>query len=217
MNSQWLRAGAGASFLAAALLVIQMGIASALGSELILLETSLTPARVSAFLQTNATVIINLMIADNLFVVAYTVGLLGLVWYAKARQRIFAFAALLFVLLTAASDFTENSLTIVLTRLSASGSAVEINYLVALQMLAQLKFLWIYVAVALFAVLLWDETRLGRVVAILFLLFPLIGVLAPASVTFALLRIVWMLVLLVAGGIFLWRRSGQRINESVRA
>lgn len=213
MNSQGLRAGALGSFAAALLLAVQFGIAAGLGSDLILLETSFDAARLSAFLQSNASTVINLMIADNLFVVAYTTSFVALALYGMTRQRLFALAGLGFALLTAASDFTENALTIALARAAMNGVALESSWLLGLQLLAQLKWMWIYAGVTLYAVSLWDATRFARVVAILFLLFPLIGVMAPASVALGLLRIVWMLVLLIAGGIFLWRRSSQRMEN----
>ena len=207
MSTQWLRAGALGSFAAAVLLALQFGIAAGLGSDLILLETSLDAARVTAFLQTHAATVINLMIADNLFVVAYTLSFVGLTLYAVTRQRLFAVTALVFALLTSASDITENALTISMARAAMGGVALETNWLMVLQILAQWKWMWIYVGVTLFAVTLWDNSRGARVVAILFLIFPLIGVMAPASITLGLLRIVWMFVLLIAGGIFLWRVS----------
>lgn len=207
MNSQGLRAGALGSFAAALLLAVQFGIATGLGSDLILLETSFDAARLNAFLQTHASTVIHLMIADNLFVVAYTTSFVALALYGKTRQRLFAIVALGLALLTSASDFTENALTIALARAAMDGVAPENGWLLGLQLLAQLKWMWIYAGVTLFAVTLWDATRFARVVAILFLLFPLIGVMAPASVALGLLRIVWMFVLLIAGGLFLWRAS----------
>lgn len=207
MNTQWLRAGALGSFTAAILLAVQFVIASGLGSDLTLMETSLDAARVTVFLQTQAPVMINLMVTDNLFVVAYTLSFVGLGVYAATRQQWFAVAALGFALLTSAFDLTENALTIALARAAEIGVPLEKNWLPALQILGQLKWMWIYVGVTLFAVTLWDATRRGRAVAILFLIFPLIGVMAPASVMFGLARIAWMFVLLITGGIFLWSKS----------
>jgi hypothetical protein len=213
MNSQWLRAGALGSFAAAILLAAQFGIATGLGSDLILLETAFDAARLTAFLQIHAPTVTNLMIADNLFVVAYTTSFVALAFYAKTRQRLFAWVALGFALLTSASDITENALTISLARAALSGVALETNWLLGLQMLAQWKWMWIYVGVTLFAVTLWDATRRARVMAILFLLFPLIGVMAPASVMLGLLRIAWMFVLLLAGGIFLWHVASENAKS----
>lgn len=214
MKTQWLRAGALGSFAAAILLGVQFVIASGLGSDLTLMETSLDAARVTVFLQTHAPVMINLMVTDNLFVVAYTVSFVGLGVYAVTRQRLFAMTALGFALLTSAFDLSENALTIALARAAESSVPLELNWLLALQILGQLKWMWIYVGVTLFAVTIWDATRRGRAVAILFLVFPLIGVMAPASVLFGLARIVWMFVLLIAGGIFLWQGAGiEKISQ----
>lgn len=207
MNTQWLRAGAIGAFVAAGLLVAQFVIGSALGSDLILLESSFDAARVAAFLQSNAATMTQLMVTDDLFVIAYSVSFVGIALYLLTRNRLLAIVGLGFALLTSATDFTENSLTIALTRMAAQGAALQTDSLLTLQILGQLKYLWIFVGGTLFAIGIWDKGRMQRVVAILFWLFPIIGAFAMLSVTGALLRIFWMLVLLVAGGFFLWRES----------
>ena len=208
MNTQWLRAGALGSFIAAGLLAVQFVIASGLGSDLILVETSADTLRISAFLRLQSSNMINLMVVDNLFVVAYVTTFLGFAGYVLTRSRLIAIVALGFALLTALFDLTENAWTIVLTR-TAVFADVELNALQLLQMLAQLKWACIYVGVTLFAIAIWDDTRRARVVAILFLIFPVLGVMAPASVALAILRLLWMFVLLIGGGIFLWRAQSK--------
>jgi hypothetical protein len=98
-------------------------------------------------------------------------------------------------------------LTVALTQLALGGATPGAVPLLGLQILAQLKYLWIYVALALLAPVLWQDGREGRIVTILFLLFPIIGVAGIALPSLVLLRVVWMFVLLVSGGVFLWRRG----------
>jgi hypothetical protein len=205
MNTQWIRAGALGSLVAAGLLGVQIAMGVGLGSDLMLLETSLDIARVAAFLQTHAATLTSLIAVDDLFVVAYSVGFVGIALYLAPRNRLFALVGLGFALLTSASDFTENSLTIALTRAATDGVPLQMEWLIALQVLSQLKYLWIFAGGTLFAIGIWDKPIMRRALAVLFWLFPLIGALAMVSVTGALLRIVWMLVLLLAGAYFLWR------------
>ena len=205
MNTQWLRAGAMGSFIAAGLLVVQFIIGSVIGTNLGILDMSFNLAHISAFLQMQEIPMTLLMVTDNLFVVAYTVAFVGLAFYLLPRNRLLALVALGFALLTSATDFTENSLTIVMTRAAANGATLESGWLLVLQILAQLKYLWIYVAVTLFAIGIWDKPRMHRIVAVLFWLFPILGIGAAFSVAATMTRVLWMFVLLIAGGIFLWR------------
>jgi hypothetical protein len=207
MNTQWIRAGALSSLIAAGLLGVQIAIGAGLGSDLMLLETSPEMARVAAYLQTHAATLTQLMAVDDLFVVAYSVGFVGIALYLTPRNRLFALVGLGFALLTSASDFTENSLTIVLTRAATGGVSLQMEWLMALQVLTQLKYLWIFAGGTLFAIGIWDKPIMHRALAVLFCLFPVIGALAMVSVTGALLRILWMLGLLLAGAYFLWRAA----------
>jgi hypothetical protein len=207
MNTQWIRAGAIGSFIAAGLLLLQAVIGMGLGSDFILLETSFDTTRIAQFLQTHATPMTQMMVSDDLFVVAYTVAFVGLAMYLLPQNRLLAIVALGFALITTATDFTENSFTVVMTRVAASGGTLQAEWIMLLQILSQLKYLWIFVGVSLFAIGIWNKTLLHRVVAMLFWLFPILGVFAILSVSAALLRVFWMLVLLIAGGIFLWRES----------
>ncbi|MBI4674794.1 MAG: hypothetical protein HY741_24375 [Chloroflexi bacterium] len=213
MNAQWIRAGAIGAFVAAGFLVVQFAIGSTLGSDLILLESSFDVARVAAFLQAHAATLTQLMVADDLFVIGYSVSFVGIALYLAPRNRLLALVGLGLALLTSATDFTENSLTIALTRLATQGATLQADWLLVLQILGQLKYLWIFAGGTLSAIGIWNERRMNRAVAILFWLFPLVGAFAMLNVTGALLRIFWMLVLLLAGGIFLWRESGQRIKS----
>jgi hypothetical protein len=206
-NRQRIRIGAVGAFVAALLLVIQFVIGSTLGPDFAYLEMGSDSARVAEFLKTHAATLTNLMIVDDLFVVAYTVAFVGMMIYTRKQLGGVALLALGFALLTSATDFTENSLTIALTRSAAGGGILETGALLLLQVLSQLKYLWIYVAVVLYAVGTWQARLLNRVVTILFLLFPLLGMPALASPLFGLIRVVWMLVLLLAAGVLLWRET----------
>lgn len=202
-----LRACALASFIAAVLLAIQFVIGISLGSDLALLETALDANAIASFLRARAPGVMTLMAFDNLFVVAYSVAFVGLALALQARARLVALSALGLALLTSASDLVENSLIVALTRLAQSGAFSDPNALLVLNGLTQLKFLWIYVGGVLFALTAWDQPRLNRLLALLLLLFPLVGAFATVSILAGLLRFMWMLILLLVGGLFLWRAS----------
>jgi len=214
MNAQWLRAGAIGAFVAAGLLVAQFVIGAGLASGLVLLASSFEVAQISAFLRSNAATLTLLMATDDLFVVGYSVAFIGIALYVLTRNRLLALVGLAFALLTSAVDFTENSLTIVLIRMAVGGAALQTGQLLALQILGQLKYLWIFAGGTLFAIGIWDKPRLHRAVPILFWIFPLIGAFAMLNAVGELLRIFWMLLLLVAGGILLWRVSGQPMQNN---
>jgi hypothetical protein len=211
-----LRATAVASFVAALLLVALFALALPVASEMQVLETSLDPQAVFGFLHVNAVHVMIMYSTDNLFTVAYTTAFAGLGLYLLPRHRAPALLGMGLALLTSASDLVENALTIALARAAMAGQVPEGWTHLALNMLAQLKFLWVYAAAPLFAIGLWAADgagaprRLERAVAVLFLAFPVIGVFAPISAALGLLRIAWMLVLLVAGGGLLWRAAAGR-------
>jgi hypothetical protein len=55
--------------------------------------------------------------------------------------------------------------------------------------------------------MVWEPRLLNRVMVVLSLVFPLIGVLAPVSAAAATPRVLWMIPLLVCGALLLWRRA----------
>ncbi len=59
----------------------------------------------------------------------------------------------------------------------------------------------------LFGIGLWQDSSEGKVLAVLLALLPLIGLAAITIPGMSLARVAWLLVLLLAGGRFLWRAN----------
>lgn len=199
------RTGALAALVAAVCLVFQVVIAVGLGSDIALLGKSLDVARITAFYRDHAPALTLLMTSDDLFAVAYMVAFVALSYYVGVRSRLLGGVGLLFALLTAVADLTENSLTLAAVDTVTQAQTLDGSLLLTLYLLGQLKFLFIYVGGALFAVGMWDKSWRNRIVAILFVVFPLIGLPGIVVPQLAVLKIAWMLVLLIAGGLFLVR------------
>lgn len=198
-----LRSGAFAAFAAAFLLAWQFVIALNIGSEMELISRSVDPVRMTAFFQANARAVTQLMTADDGFAIAYAVAFVGLAVFLLPRSRVIALLALVFALATALTDLAENSLTLAAVQTVVQGQPLEGSALVLLFWLGQIKYLLIYVAALLLAMGVWEAGKMGKVLAILFALFPLIGLAAIAVETLVLFKVLWMFVLLIAGGVFL--------------
>jgi hypothetical protein len=115
---------------------------------------------------------------------------------------------------TALTDLAENSLMLAAVGLVEQGQTLEGGTLVMLFWLGQMKYLLIYVAAALFAIALWGQGRMGRMFAGALLMFPVIGIVSIAVSQLMIVKVLWMLVLLVVGGVFLVRAAGK--EESSR-
>jgi hypothetical protein len=204
-----LRAGAVAAFAAAFLLCWKFMIALNIGDEIELLSQSLDPNRMTSFFEIDARAVTQLMAADDGFAIAYAVAFVVLAVYLVGSNRLLAAIALVFALGTALTDLGENSLTLAAVGMVAQGQTPEVGMLVTLFWLGQMKYLLIYVAAVLFAILLWNEGGLGKLFSVTLLVFPLVGIAAIAMSELMFVRALWMLVLLVVGGVFLVKAAGR--------
>lgn len=213
MSQRFIRIGAVAAFAAALLLAIQFVIALGIGNDFTLISKSVDPARMSAFFQMHADALTRLMASDDAFALAYASAFIALAFYLMPRAKLLATLALVFALATALTDWAENSLTLAAVQTAAQNQMLDANILIILFWLGQMKYLLIYPAAILFAVGVWEDGRsekivsAGKIFAVLLALFPIIGIVGIALAVFEVVKILWMLVLLVAGGIFLWRVS----------
>lgn len=198
-----LQSGAVAAFSAALLLGAQVVIGIGIGDEIALLSSSVEPARMGSFFRIDARAMMQLMAADDAFAIAYAVAFVVLALYLMQRVRVLATVALVLALLTALTDLTENSLTLAAVQLVVQNQPLDANLLVGLFWLGQMKYLAIYLAGVLFAVGLCETGRAGKVFAGLLLLFPVIGLGSIAVEALVIGKLLWMFVLLLAGGIFL--------------
>lgn len=198
-----LRSGAFAAFAAAFLLVWQFVIALNIGDEIALLSRSVDPARLTSFFQIDARAVTQLMTADDGFAIAYGIAFVAFGFHLLPRARSIALPALVLALATALTDLAENSLTLASVQQVVQNQPLEASSPVMLFWLGQMKYLLIYVASLLFAIGVWETGKMGKVLAVLFLLFPLIGLASIAVEELALVKVFWMFVLLIAGGVYL--------------
>ncbi len=159
------------------------------------------------FLKTRALALTQLMTFDDAFAIAYAIAFIALATYLMPRAKLLAALALVLAVMTALTDLTENSLTLAAIAIVTQNQTLDAQVLVILFWLGQMKYLVIYIAAILFAVGVWEDGRAGKIFAGLLLLFPIIGVTSIAIDALTLIKVLWMFVLLIAGGIFLWRAS----------
>ncbi len=203
MSTRTLRSGAFAAFAAAFLLGWQFLIAIGIGDEIALLSKSVDPARMTSFFEIDARALTQLMTADDAFALAYAIAFIVLALYLMPHAKLVSTLALVFAVLTALIDLSENSLLLASVEQVAQNQPLDAHALVVLFWLGQIKYLAIYLAAILFALVLWEFGAAGKILAALLFLFVVIGV---ASITVDVLRfvkVVWMELLLVVGGIFL--------------
>lgn len=209
MSPRIIRSGALAAFSAVVFLLIQVGIGAGMGNDFGLLSRTVDPVRMSSFFLAQAPALTYLMTADDAFAIAYGIAFIALGYSLITRTKILGIPALVLAVVTSLTDLSENSLTLAAVQTVTQRQALDANVLVLLFWLGQMKYLVIDIAVILIAIGVWDEGRTGKIFAVLLLLFPLFGILAISFEPLALVRALWMLVLLVAGGVFLWRIKGQ--------
>lgn len=206
MNYSYLmRVGALAASAAVILLLVQVGIGAGIGADLALISKSVDPARMTSFLTAQARALTLLMTADDGFALAYGLAFVALALYLVRTSRLAGALVLGFALATTVTDLTENSLTLGAVETVTQGQRLDGNVLLGLFLLGQLKYLLIYFAALVIAVGLWNEGRAGRVMSVLFALFPVIGLAGVAVPEWGLGRVVWMVLLLAGGAVFLWR------------
>ena len=204
MSPRILRSGAFAAFAAAFLLGWQVVIGSSVGLErLAVLYKSVNVKEMTTFLQTYALAIMQLMTADDAFAIAYGLAFVAFAFYLMPRAQLLSTVALVLSLTTSLTDLSENSVTLMVTATVTQSQTLDVSLLQLLFWLGQFKYLVFYIAAILFAVALWEEGRVGKIFAILLVLFPIIGVAGIAIEGLVVARVLWMFVLLIVGGIFL--------------
>lgn len=203
MSPRLIRSGAFAAFGAALLLGWQFLIARGFSDDISLLSKSVDPARMTTFFQADARPMTHLMAADDGFAIAYALAFVALAAYLMPRARLLGTLAFVFALGTALTDLSENSLYLAAVETVSQNQPLPGGMLVVLFWLGQIKYLSIYLAALLFAIGVWEAGAAGRIFAILLLLFPVIGIVSIAIEALMLVKVLWMLVLLIAGGVFL--------------
>ena len=204
-----LRIGAWGAGAAAVALLALFVVGLSLGEDFSVLEGATTPADFAAAVDRHAAAMKTAMAIDNLFVIGYSLALLGIAAWVRRQTPLLGNVALGASLLAAFLDYAENSLTVALIQNHLLGVAPSGNWLLGLHVIGQVKFLVAFAAVALLALGLWSLRPLDRVMSVLGLFFPPVGVLGLVVSSLAPLIVLWMLALLVCGGLLLWRRAAE--------
>lgn len=206
--SQSLRAGAISALAGVLLLLVMVAVGLPAQAGLAALGSPLSPEALAA-IRSQGEGIVRLMALDNLFVIAYTGAFLGAAALVWNRSRWFSAAGLLFALLLALLDLSENAVTVDLTRAVLAGVPLPALETVVLSLLEQVKYASGALVVAFFAVAILlarpASPALRSLTAVLYLGFPLVNALSlvfPAAKT---LLILWMLLMLLASAILLWK------------
>jgi len=148
----------------------------------------LRPIRESPALMLNA------FAADSLFVISYLMVFVGLHATVAGRARTFAAVGLGAGILTALCDATENAYFITYALWSLNGGVVSDPELPAIYVIANLKWMAAFAALAAFG-LAWPRTdRLGQVMSGLMLIFPLYGAVSVAVPALAPFRGLFFLI-----------------------
>lgn len=194
---------------AAGLLIAQIIIGVQVGSDLVGLQ-SLSPLEFNRLAAEHSNQVQLLMMLDDMFVVSYLMAFVGLassVW----DRRVLALLGLGSAIVLAFFDLLENSITLGLVGIFLAEQtlnrlpSVEVNHLLVLNVIGQMKWLSASIAIGSLGIAAWDVTKLNRVVSILFLIFvPFVawGMINPWGAT---ARVLWMLVLLISGAVVLLR------------
>jgi hypothetical protein len=208
-DSHLLRIGASGAVAATVLLIVLSATVVPAGADSLALRGTVTPDDFATAVERHGLNLRVAMAVDNLFVIGYTLALLGIVALVRSRIPLLGNVALGGVLLGALLDYTENSITLGLIQSHMLGTAPKPGWLVILHIVGQIKYLVAFLAVAVLGVGLWSSKPLDRVVSILTWLFPIVGVASFVFPTTSPLLALWMLILLVSGGLLLWRRASE--------
>ncbi|MDX1436422.1 MAG: hypothetical protein R3335_06415 [Anaerolineales bacterium] len=210
-STKTIRAGAYFGAAGAALLVLMAIIGLGAGETLgVLAQPDLHPPYGPA-IKPGAAALLKLMALDSLFLIAYSGAFVGAAAAVWRRAMIWGAVGLGFALLTALLDMSENALTVQIARKALADLEISSGMLTAVSALGFVKYGSASIATASFAaglvISMPAPHRLTQVTAILLLLFGLVNAITVAFPAAAALLILWMLVVLVAATIFLWRVS----------
>jgi hypothetical protein len=202
-----LRIAALGAALAVLLLVGLIATVLPTGTDAEALRGTVTPSTFAAAVDRHGFNLRVAMALDNLFVIGYTLALLGIVVLVRSRIPMLGNVALGGVLLGALLDYTENSITLGLIQSHILGTMPKPGWLLILHIVGQIKYLAAFLAAALLGAGLWSCKPLDRAVSVLAWLFPIVGVASFVFPAASPLVVLAMLILLVSGGALLWRRA----------
>ncbi|MCJ7662331.1 MAG: hypothetical protein MUO67_24555 [Anaerolineales bacterium] len=209
--SQTVRAGAVCALAASAMLVVMAIVGLPAGEGMAIVGQPGLPDNHMTILSPYADTLQVVMALDNIFLIAYTgafIGAAALVW---RRARLLGVIGLGFALLLALLDISENAVTVNIARAVETGVPVALGEITLLGLLEQIKYAAATLAVVYLAIALLIAQPASRgmtwVTAVVFLLFPVVNAVTVVNPGAKTLLIRWMLLMLLASAVLLWRSS----------
>jgi hypothetical protein len=209
--SQTVRAGAVCALAASAMLVVMAIVGLPAGEGMAIVGQPGLPDNHMTILSPYADTLQVVMALDNIFLIAYTgafIGAAALVW---RRARLLGVIGLGFALLLALLDISENAVTVNIARAVETGVPVALGEITLLGLLEQIKYAAATLAVVYLAIALLIAQPASRgmtwVTAVVFLLFPVVNAVTVVNPGAKTLLILWMLLMLLASAVLLWRSS----------
>jgi len=207
--SQTVRAGAFCALAGAAILIVMAVVGLPAGGSMAIMGQPGLPDNYSIIISPYANTLQAVMALDNIFLIAYTGAFIGAAALAWRRARILGVIALGFALLLALLDISENAVTVNIARAAETGVPIAVGEITLLGLLEQIKYAAGTLAVVYFGIALLIAQPASRGltvgVAVLFLLFPVVNAVTVVNPGAKTLLILWMLIMLLASAVLLWR------------
>lgn len=207
--SQTIRAGVVCALVGVGVLVAMALVGLPAGESLAIIGQPASPEDYAATVGPQSNVLLSVMALDNIFVIAYTgtfIGAAALVW---RRARLLGAVGLGFAVLLALLDLSENAITVDIARAAQEDVPIPGWEITFLGLLEQLKYASGTLAIAYFAIALLITKPAARAltvgVSIIFLGFPVVNALTVLNPDARTLLILWMLLMLLASAVLLWR------------
>jgi len=209
--SQTVRAGAVCALAACVILVVMAIVSLPAGESMAIVGQPGLPDNYVTILSPYADTLQVVMALDNIFLIAYTgafIGAAALVW---RRARLLGVIGLGFALLLALLDISENAVTVNIARAVETGVPVALGEITLLGLLEQIKYAAATLAVAYLAIALLIAQPASRgltwLTGVVFLLFPVVNAVTVVNPGAKTLLILWMLLMLLASAVLLWKSS----------
>ncbi len=144
---------------------------------------------------------------DDVFVILYLCFFVGMAELARDRAGALAWLGLAGGLATGGFDLWENARLLGMIESVSAGAPVGHEEANLTYVIAQLKFCFAYLALFVFSAGVWKEERLGRSLAVMLVLFAILGPFAFVNDLVSLARIPLMGLGLALGGVVLGRAA----------
>lgn len=204
-----VKVGALGAATGAATLVAMLVVGAPAADGLAILGQPGTPASYESAFVAHSVLLINVMAIDNLFVLGYTMALIGAAASIWAKARLLGITGVVFAITLALLDLSENALTVQMARTAAAGLPITEGQINWSGVIEQIKYGCATAAVVSLAAGLWvgvmERRRLVGMVVGLFLLFPLANGFAVINPGAKIVLFGWMLVVLSAAALLLWK------------